>query len=123
MVSSAGAEAVCVNSGGDVQVHGGPWRIGVTDPLRKGESATVVHADGELGVATSGPAERGCHIVEPRTGRPPVAAPASLTVISRGLTDADAYATAGYAMGDRARRWLESLPGTRSFAITADGAT
>lgn len=44
-------------------------------------------------------------------------------MICRGLTDADAYATAGYAMGDRARGWLESLPGTRSLAITADGAT
>jgi len=121
MVSSAGAEAVCVNGGGDVQVRGGPWRIGVSDPLRRGELATVVHADGELAVATSGPAERGCHIVDPRTGRAPTAAPASLTVICRGLTDADAYATAGYAMGDRARTWLESLPGTRSFAVAADG--
>jgi len=122
MLSSAGADAVCVNGGGDVQVHGGRWRIGVTDPLRKGGLVTVVQAEGELAVATSGPAERGCHIVDPHTGRPPAAPLASLTVICRTLTDADAYATAGYAMGDRARPWLESLPGTRSFAITADGA-
>ncbi|WUH95611.1 FAD:protein FMN transferase [Streptomyces sp. NBC_00433] len=123
MVSSAGAEAVCVNGGGDVQVHGGPWRIGVADPLRKGELATAVHADGELAVATSGPAERGCHIVDPRTGLPPAAALASLTVVTRRLTDADAHATAGYAMGDRARPWLESLPGTRCFAVAADGTS
>ncbi|MFG1807743.1 FAD:protein FMN transferase [Streptomyces sp. NPDC049040] len=121
MISSAGAEAVCVNGGGDVQVHGGPWRIGVSDPVRRGGLATVVHADGELAVATSGPAERGCHIVDPGTGRPPAAGLASLTVLCRGLTDADAYATAGYAMGDRARAWLESLPGTRSLAIDTDG--
>ncbi|WP_103888843.1 FAD:protein FMN transferase [Actinacidiphila yanglinensis] len=123
MLASAGAAAVCVNGGGDVQVHGGPWRIGVSDPLRKGALATVVHADGELAVATSGSAERGCHIVDPRTGRPPRAAPASLTVICRGLTEADTCATAGYAMGDLACGWLESLPGTRSFAVTADGST
>lgn len=123
MLSSAGAEAVCVNGGGDVKVHGGPWRIGVSDPLRAGELATVVHADGELAVATSGPAERGCHIVDPRTGLPPATALASLTVVCRSLTDADAHATAGYAMGGRARAWLASLPGTRSFAIAPDGTT
>ncbi|BBA95660.1 putative thiamine biosynthesis lipoprotein precursor [Actinacidiphila reveromycinica] len=123
MLASAGAEAVCVNGGGDVQVHGGPWRIGVGDPLRPGRLATVVHADGELAVATSGPAERGCHIVDPHTGRPPADALASLTVVCRGLTEADICATAGYARGGSARDWLRSLPGTRSFAVTADGAT
>lgn len=123
MIASAGADAVCVNGGGDVQVHGGPWRIGVSDPLRHGELAAVIPADGELAVATSGPAERGCHIVDPRTGRPPAAALASLTVICRGLTDADAYATAGYAMGAGARDWLASLPATRAFAITPDGTS
>ncbi|MEU6849432.1 FAD:protein FMN transferase [Actinacidiphila alni] len=94
-----------------------------TDPLRPGRLATVVQADSELAVATSGPTERGCHIVDPRTGRPPIAALASLTVICRGLTEADACATAGYAMGTRSRAWLESLPDIRSFAITADGTT
>ncbi|SHM86084.1 FAD:protein FMN transferase [Actinacidiphila paucisporea] len=123
MLSSAGAEAVCVNGGGDVQVHGGPWRIGVTDPLRSGAVAAVVHAEGELAVATSGPAERGCHVVDPRTGLPPATALASLTVVTRSLTDADAHATAGYAMGDRARAWLASLPGTRSLAIAPDGTS
>jgi thiamine biosynthesis lipoprotein len=123
MLVSAGAEAVCVNGGGDVQVHGGPWRIGVTDPMRAGALATVIHADGELAVATSGPAERGCHILDPHTGRVPAAALASVTVVSRGLTDADAHATAAYAMGDRARAWLESLPATEAFAVAADGTT
>jgi thiamine biosynthesis lipoprotein len=123
MVSSAGAEAVCVNGGGDVQVYGGPWRIGVTDPLRPGALATVVHADGELAVATSVPAERGCHILDPHTGRAPRGALASVTVVCPGLTDADTCATAAYAMGERARAWLESLPRTEAFAVTAEGAT
>ncbi|MYS21794.1 MULTISPECIES: FAD:protein FMN transferase [unclassified Streptomyces] len=124
MVSSSGAEAVCVNGGGDVQVHGGPWRIGVSDPLRRGRLATVVHADRELAVATSGPAERGCHIVDPHSGRPPAGGLASLTVVCRSLTEADTCATAAYAMGDQAARtWLRSLPGTRSFAVAADGTT
>ncbi len=123
MVFTAGAEAVCVNGGGDVQVHGGPWWIGVNHPLHKGELATVVKADGELAVATSGPAERGCHIVDPGTGRPPARALASLTVVGRRLSEADADATAGYAMGDKARAWLAALPGRSSFAVRADGTT
>jgi thiamine biosynthesis lipoprotein len=124
MLVSAGAGAVCVNGGGDVQLHGGPWRIGVTDPLRPGALATVVDFDGDaLAVATSGPAERGCHIVDPRTGQPPAAGLASLTVVCRGLTDADVRATAAYAMGPRARGWLTALPGTEGFAVAADGTT
>ncbi|MEU1786567.1 FAD:protein FMN transferase [Streptomyces sparsogenes] len=124
MLVSAGAGSVCVNGGGDVQTHGGPWRVGIADPLRPGELAAVVEARGELAVATSGPAERGCHILDPYTGTPPADRLASVTVVCRGLADADAWATAACAMGaGRARRWLQRLPDAAAFAVTADGAT
>lgn len=125
MVASATAEAVCVNGGGDVQAHGGPWRIGVADPLRPGAVVCVIHASSrELAVATSGTAERGCHILDPHTGRPPADPLASLTVVTRTLTEADAYATAGYAMGARAARgWLESLPDAEGRAVMPCGTT
>ncbi|MDX6350954.1 MAG: FAD:protein transferase [Streptomyces sp.] len=124
MLVSAGAEAVCINGGGDIQLHGGPWRIGISDPHSPGGLVAVVAADGELAVATSGPAERGCHILDPRTGEPPVTDLASVTVVCPGLTDADAWATAAYAMGgDRARGWLEELPDAEGFAVTTDGGT
>ncbi|MBL1096478.1 FAD:protein FMN transferase [Streptomyces sp. 205] len=124
MLVSAGAGSVCVNGGGDVQVHGGPWRVGVADPHRHGELITVVEAQGELGVATSGPAERGCHILDPRTGLPPAQGLASVTVIATSLADADAWATAACAMGaERARPWLQRLAGAEAFVVTADGAT
>ncbi|NUH37787.1 FAD:protein FMN transferase [Streptomyces samsunensis] len=124
MLVSSGAGSVCVNGGGDVQVHGGPWRVGIADPLRRGELAAVVEALGELAVATSGPAERGCHILDPHTGRPPAEGLASVTVIAAGLADADAWATAACAMGaERARPWLGRLPDAEAFVITADGST
>lgn len=124
MMASAGADAVCLNGGGDVQLLGGPWRVGIAHPLRPGELATVVEtASGELAVATSGPAERGCHILDPRTGASPEGSLASITVVSRSLTDADTWATAAFAMGDRARDWLEQLPDAEAFAVTADGTT
>ncbi|MEU4895869.1 FAD:protein FMN transferase [Streptomyces sp. NPDC044780] len=124
MLVSAGAGSVCVNGGGDVQVHGGPWRVGIADPLRRGELAAVVAAHGELAVATSGPAERGCHILDPRTGLPPARGPASVTVIATSLADADAWATAACAMGaERARPWLGRLSDAEAFVVTADGST
>ncbi len=123
MLASSGADSVCLNGGGDIQLHGGPWRVGVSDPLHPGELVTVIEADEGLAVATSGPAERGCHIVDPHTRKPPADGLASMTVVCPGLTHADARATAAYAMGDRARAWLEELPGTEAFAVNADGST
>jgi thiamine biosynthesis lipoprotein len=123
MLRSAGADAVCVNGGGDVQVHGGPWRIGVTDPLRPGALATVVHLDGSLAVATSGPAERGAHILDPRTREPAAPVFASVTVVCPSLKDADVLATAACAMGAAAPSWLRDQPETEAFAIRPDGST
>jgi thiamine biosynthesis lipoprotein len=126
LVDAAGAEAVCVNGGGDVQTYGGPWRVGVSHPLRRGALAAVVAAaapgdaspaGGGLAVATSGPAERGAHVLDPRTGRPPRTDLASLTVTAASLTDADVAATAGYAMGARARAWLIAQPDVEAFAV------
>lgn len=121
MLATAGAEGVCLNGGGDIQLLGGPWRVGIADPLQPGQLAAIVAADDDLAVATSGPAERGCHILDPRTGLPPDTSLASLTVLCPSLAEADAWATAGYAMGDAARDWLEDLPDTEAFAVTSDG--
>ncbi len=126
LVDAAGAEAVCVNGGGDVQTYGGPWRVGVSHPLRRGALAAVVvaAAPGDappggrgLAVATSGPAERGAHILDPRTGRPPRTDLASLTVTAASLTEADVAATAGYAMGAGARAWLTAQPAAEALAV------
>ncbi|MEU5736625.1 FAD:protein FMN transferase [Streptomyces tendae] len=124
LLREAGAEHVCLNGGGDVQLYGGPWRVGITHPLRPGTCAAVVESPGgPLGIATSGPGERGCHIVDPRTGAPPSGGLASLTVTSPSLTEADMLATAAYCMGAEAREWLGSLPGVAAFAVLPDGQT
>ena len=51
---------------------------------------------------------RGCHIVNPFTGRPAVGL-ASVTVVGPELTYADAYATAAFAMGSSALAWAEAF--------------
>ncbi|MGV9695544.1 FAD:protein FMN transferase [Streptomyces sp. NPDC003470] len=127
LVAGAGASGVSVNGGGDVQMLGAPgarrpWRVGVADPLRPGGLAAVVSAAGatELAVATSGTAERGAHIVDPRTGRPAVTDLVAVTVVAPRLTWADCWATAAFAMGSREGvRWLESLDGVEALLLTA----
>ncbi|MFD5519440.1 FAD:protein FMN transferase [Streptomyces sp. NPDC127066] len=126
-LAAAGASGVSVNGGGDVQLCGvpgphRPWRVGVSDPLRPGSLAAVVSAAGvdRLAVATSGTAERGAHIVDPRTGRSAVTDLVAVTVVGPRLTWADAWATAAFAMGSRAGLdWLESLPDVEALLITA----
>jgi thiamine biosynthesis lipoprotein len=129
ILSAAGSASHLVNGGGDVQCAGGrpglapaPWRVGIADPLRRGRLALVVEVrDGA--VATSGTAERGAHIVNPRTGAA-AAGLASVTVVGPSLALADACATAAFAMGPGlARDWTESLDGYAAYAITAAGDT
>ncbi|MEV8594172.1 FAD:protein FMN transferase [Streptomyces sp. NPDC052012] len=127
LIAAAGPVGVSVNGGGDVQLLGTPgahrpWRVGVADPLRPGGLAAVVSSAGteELAVATSGTAERGAHIVDPRTGRSAVTDLVAVTVVAPSLTWADCWATAAFAMGSRAGlAWLESLEGVEALLVTA----
>ncbi|MFG2193275.1 FAD:protein FMN transferase [Streptomyces sp. NPDC048639] len=126
MLYDAGARDHSVNGGGDVQCRGEaapgtPWRVGVAHPLRRGELATVVSGR-DVAVATSGTAERGHHILDPRTGRP-AAGLASVTLVGRHLTEVDALATAVFAMGEEARTGVGRMTGVEAFAVTAEAAT
>ncbi|MEV7087768.1 FAD:protein FMN transferase [Streptomyces sp. NPDC093085] len=127
LLHAAGARSFSVNGGGDIQSYGEPapgvpWRFGVADPLRRPGALSTVVTGRDLAVATSGTAERGTHIIDPRSGAP-VQGPGSVTVTGPRLTLADVYATAAFAMGGAARRWLEDLDGYEGFAVTADGFT
>jgi thiamine biosynthesis lipoprotein len=124
ILSAAGSRRHAVNGGGDIQLAGSPepgrpWQVGIAHPLRPGHLATVITGC-DLAVATSGVAERGHHVVDPRTGRPADAL-ASVTVVGDRLTHVDALATAALAMGHAARDWLSELTDVAAFAVTADG--
>jgi len=100
--------------GGDYVLNGGmasgePWRIGITDP--RDASMLVGTVDVKNGaVATSGTAERGTHLWDPRTGEPATAF-LSVTVTGPSLTWADAYATTVFVMGEPGLEWIERFPG------------
>ncbi len=114
---SAGGDLVCRTLDPDVPA----WRIGIEDPHRPTRVLAVVPVrDG--GVATSGTAHRGAHLVDARTGLPPVGV-ASVTVVAPSLTWADIDATAAYARGADAARWLGRRPARTGLVVWADGTT
>jgi thiamine biosynthesis lipoprotein len=125
ILRAAGARDLCVHAGGDVRVcgeraPGRPWRIGVQHPLERDRLAAVLVARGDLAVATSGAYERGAHIVDPHTGRPPRGV-LSVTVAGPDLGTADAYATAAFAMGADAPGWTATLRGYAALSILEGG--
>jgi thiamine biosynthesis lipoprotein len=116
----------CLSAGGDVvcrtaDPEAAPWRIGVEDPHDPQRLVAVVPVHTGA-VATSGTAHRGRHLVDARTGRPPSGI-ASVTVVGNCLTWADIDATAAYAQGQEAARWLGTRPGRAGLVVWADGST
>jgi thiamine biosynthesis lipoprotein len=121
---------LAVNAGGDVAVHsalrgGRSWTAGVEDPADRSQIvATLPMSRG--GIATSGNAARGTHIIDPFTGAA-VDRGGSVTVYGPSLMWADVLATAAFAYGDECGPWLAQLPGWSgqgwgAVLVTAGGA-
>ena len=146
---SAGLSGALINGGGDVAVFGSPadehrWRVGIRHPWRADALACVIEvgqgpvteerglgpAGGSGGspprasiaaVATSGPYERGAHLIDPATGRPAGRA-ASATVTGPSLALADALATGVAVGGDEALTVVAALDGYAAYLIRPDGS-
>ncbi|MFJ9632403.1 FAD:protein FMN transferase [Streptomyces sp. NPDC101175] len=118
LLAAAGARRFILNAGGDVVVSGGPWRVGVRHPEHADRLCTVLELT-EGAVATSARYERGDHIVDGRTGRPATGL-LSLSVVAATLTEADATATAAFAMGPEGVDWAAARPGCEVFAVDAE---
>ncbi|CAN5233630.1 FAD:protein FMN transferase [soil metagenome] len=116
----------CLSAGGDMvcrtRVPGSEgWKVGIENPFDPQRIIAVLPVvDGA--VATSGTAHRGEHLVDARTGLAP-AGVASVTVVTASLTWADIDATAAYAQGTGAARWLSTRPNRTALIVWADGTT
>ena len=121
---AAGSTRHCINGGGDIRCAAEPddrpWRFGVAHPLAAGRLVCVVEGR-DLALATSGIAERGEHILDPHTGRPPCGL-AAVTLVGEELTRVDALATAAFAMGDAAQEWIAQADGIEGLVVTSSGA-
>lgn len=115
----------CLSAGGDLTCRtlrpdDAPWRVGVEDPRDPRRLVALVPVRTGA-VATSGAAHRGAHVVDARTGLPPTGL-GSVTVVAPSLTDADVDATAAYALGPDAARWLAAR-GRTGLVVGDDGVT
>ncbi|GAA2617291.1 FAD:protein FMN transferase [Streptomyces axinellae] len=123
ILSVGGARNLYVNGGGDLQVKGEsapgrPWNVGIADPRHPGRILTTVEGR-DLAVATSGTAERGSHILDPRTGAPATRL-LSATVTGPSLTWADVYATAAMVLGPDATEWIAGVDGYDLLTVSRD---
>ena len=114
----------CLSAGGDLTCRSGlagsaPWRIGIENPHEPSRLIAVVPLHNGS-VATSGTAHRGQHLLDARTGRPPLQV-ASVTVIATSLIAADVDATAAYALGADAADWLRTRPGRSGLVVWQNG--
>lgn len=112
----------CVNAGGDLLAGAGratspsTWRVGVEDPREPGVvAATIPLRSG--GLATSGAAARGAHVVDPRNSAA-IARAGSATVWGPSLLWADVWATALFVDPLTGERALEGAdPAYRSLLL------
>jgi FAD:protein FMN transferase len=122
-----------LNAGGDVLIADGvtesiDWRMGISKPVSiaspEAGALTVVdlHRTQFRAMATSGSAERGSHIWNPKAGgREPAKEFVQVSVIARDLVTADIWATAAFAEGERAVDHLNRIDDLEALFIYADG--
>jgi thiamine biosynthesis lipoprotein len=99
----------CLNAGGDivtkVNATASPaWKVGIEDPTDRARILMVCEIRNG-GLATSGSAARGAHIIDPHTGERR-GGMGSMTVSGPTLLWADIYATAAFARGGDVVDWL-----------------
>lgn len=108
---------------GDIQISGKnekkqSWRVGIRNPFNVKEVIKIIGLS-DKGIATSGNYVRGKHIYNPRAQK---AADdiASITVIGPNVYDADRFATASFAMGEKGIEFIEKLKGFEGYMIKKD---
>ncbi len=126
LLDQTGVTAVGINAGGDLRLFTAEesewtWQVGIADPRRSGELAATLEVRNGA-VATSGTAERGRHIYDPRTSRAAHEA-LSATVVADDLVRADVWATAAMVAGSSDLTWLSSAHTRGGIVISADGDT
>lgn len=124
LLAEPGALAVGVNAGGDLQLFTADgadwtWTVGIADPARPGEIVATLEVRNGA-VATSGTAERGHHIIDPRTGEPALSV-LSATVVADGLTAADVWATTAVVAGIDDLSWIGAASTRTGLVVGRDG--
>lgn len=113
-----------VEIAGDIEIAGfnsenKKWSIGIRNPFNKKENVKILYLS-NVGIATSGTYERGYHIYNPKEKKQ-VDEIASLTVIGPNIYEADRFATACFAMGEKGIYFIENLSNFEGYMIDHNG--
>jgi FAD:protein FMN transferase len=100
-----------VSVGGDLAVRG------PVDVALPGDGSVRVVSGG---LATSGTASRGAHLVDPATGRPSESRWEQVTASGSSCLSADVAAKAGFLLGERGPAWLDER-GVAGRFVGVDG--
>jgi thiamine biosynthesis lipoprotein len=127
-LDAAGLKHWYVSLGGDMQMGDPPphshlqegWKVGIAHPVRPGEIVAAL-AMQRGAVATSGSAERGQHIIDPRDGTSSEYW-SSVTVTGPSLTWADSFATTACVIGAEGLAWVHQFEGYAAMGVRRDGA-
>lgn len=120
MLKKKGYKNYFVEIGGDIQACGKnlmnqKWRVGIQNPFNKKEIIKIVYLRNK-GIATSGNYIRGTHIYNP-IDKKYANDIASITVVGPNVYEADRFATAAFAMGEKGINFIESLKGLEGYMI------
>ncbi len=134
---AAGAEAVCVDLGGDVRVMGqGPyhdaWEVGFDDPVLAAEFGRVRFASGAVATSTRlrrqwqrvdlrRGAESVHHLLDPSTGVSAATGLATVTVVAGVAWRAEVLAKAAFVAGPTAGASLLRSMGVEGVLVADDG--
>lgn len=130
VLEDAGHTGYLVEIGGEVRTgdgkaDGSPWRIAVESPVTDRREVRRVVPLTRTAMATSGDyrnffeanGRRYSHTLDPHTGQTVQHALASVTVFAPNCTDADAWATALLALGDRRAPAVADAAGIEALFI------
>ena len=132
-ILQSGIEDFTMNAGGDVWLSdhlsvGQDWRIGISKPVSIAAPDAGVLTVIDLkntsfrAMATSGSAERGEHIWNPKAaGKEAPTDLVQVSVVAEDLVTADVWATAAFAAGQRGVALLNGAPGIEALFILANG--
>jgi thiamine biosynthesis lipoprotein len=114
-----------VEAGGDIQARGKNeqgryWSVGIKNPFNQEQIVKVLYLKNQ-GIATSGTYIRGQHIYDPHDRSKPLTEVVSMSVIGPNVYEADRFATAAFAMGEKGIRFIENLKGFEGYMIDKNG--
>lgn len=119
-IKEAGLENFFVDAGGDIEARGQYWKVGIRNPFKREENVKILYIK-DMGVATSGTYIRGQHIYDSKNNKKTISEILSLTVIGPNIYEADRFATAAFAMGEKGIMFIEKLDGFEGYMIDKNG--